>query len=77
MFVFNKLNSLITLQDTNGTVVNLNFSKNSNKHKSLWGGILSIISFVGAVLFISIKGVQMIKRENTANGSSLQPVDPF
>ena len=72
MFVFNKLNSLITSQDTNGTVVNLNFLKSSNKHKSLCGGILSIISLICLVVFISIKGVQMIKRENTTNGSSIE-----
>ena len=77
MFVFKKLNSLITSQDTNGALVNFNFFKNSNKHKSLCGGIISVASLIGAVVFIFIKGTQMIKRDNTANGSSVQEQDPY
>ena len=71
MFTFKKLNSLITSQDTNGTIVNFRFLKNSNKHKSLFGGILSTVSLMCAVVFIIFKGAQMFKRDNTANGSSV------
>ena len=61
MFIFTKFNDLITMQD-NGTVVNFNFFKNSNKHKSFCGGILSIVLLVCAVGFAGFKGLQMIKK---------------
>ena len=53
MLILKKLKSLITSQDINGNVVNLNFSKDSNKHKSLCGGFLSIV-FVISLLFFGL-----------------------
>ena len=61
MFIFTKLNEVVTMQD-NGTVVNLIFFKNSNKHKSFCGGIFSIVLLVCSVGFGGFKGLQMIKK---------------
>ena len=52
MFILKKLNYFITSQDTNGAIANFNFFKNSNKHKSLFGGVLSIVFLIGASYFL-------------------------
>ena len=76
MFIFKKLNSLIITQDMNGTVVNFNFFKNSNKHKSFCGGLFSLIFLISLIYFGFTKFVQMIRLDNTLNSSSVYEVDP-
>jgi hypothetical protein len=49
--IFKKLNSLISMQDITGTIISFNFLGNYKKHKSLCGGILSIVSVIGAIYF--------------------------
>ena len=64
MLILKKLKSLIKSQDINGNVVNFNFSKDSNKHKSFCGGFLSIIFVIGLLFFGLTKFVQMINYDN-------------
>jgi len=64
MSVFEKLKSLITKLD-------------SNKHKNLCGGLLSIVTVIVLIYFGLTNFVQMINRENTENSSTDQEVDPL
>ncbi len=77
MLILQKLKSLITSQDINGNVVNFNFSKDSNKHKSMCGGLLSIVFVISLLFFGLTKFVQMINYDNITNGSYVQEVDPL
>jgi len=76
MFILKTLNHLVTSADNYGTVVNFNYFKHENKHKSLFGGITTIIGLIIVVFFLFFKGVSMIKGDNPTNGSSYESVDP-
>ena len=76
MFIFKKVNEIIKMQDMNGTAIGFNFFRNSNNHKSWCGGLLSIVSVIGAIYFGSTKFFQMIYLDNTANGNIVQEMDP-
>ena len=71
------MNHLVTSADNFGTVVNLNYFKNENKHKSLFGGITSILGLIFVIVFLFDKGVFMIKGNSPTNGSNFEPVDPM
>ena len=75
MFYYQKLNELITKQDINGAVVSFNFFKNSNKHKSWCGGLISIVSIIGAIFFGSTKFFKMIYLDDIVNGSIVKEID--
>ena len=51
--------------------------KNENKHKSLFGGITSILGLIFVVVFLFVKGVFMIKGNSPTNGSTFEPIDPM
>ena len=57
--------------------MNFNFYRNSNKHKSLCGGLLSIVFLIGLVYFGLTKFVHMINLDNITNGSNIQEVNPM
>ena len=76
MYYLQKLNELIIKQDINGTAVNFNFLRNSNKHKSWCGGLISIVSIIGAIYFGLTKFFQMIDLNDPANGSSVKEINP-
>jgi len=71
MFVFSKIISIIKSQDINGTIINFHFLENSNKHKSICGGFLSIVSVISIIYFGFSKFILVINRENTSNGSNV------
>jgi hypothetical protein len=52
MFILTTLNQLITSTDNYGSIVNFNYFKNSNKHKSFCGGISNVESVDIRELFI-------------------------
>ena len=57
--------------------MNFNFSRNSNKHKSFCGGLLSILFVISLIYFGLTKFFQMINRDNTTNGSNVEAVNPL
>ena len=59
------------MQDSTGTIVSFNFTRNSNKHKSWFGGLLTIVTLIGAIYFGSTQFFKMINRDEPAHASSV------
>ena len=75
MFILTTLNQLITSTDNYGSIVNFNYFKNSNKHKSFCGGISTILLIMFVTFFAIFKGVLMIKGDNIKHDSNVESVD--
>ena len=61
MFILSRINNYVTTLDDYGTEVNLNYFKKTNKHKTFFGGISTIIFFMMFIAFALFKGTLMLK----------------
>lgn len=70
------LKRFVTANDIHGSAVNFNYFKGTNIHKSLCGGIFTII-VVKVVLFFGLfMLISMLIGNKATYSSSLEPADP-